>query len=87
MIDRQIARHFVHYSECLSKSLPFYATQMINPFLNLRILVKHDKGLGYILANREILTPKCRISFIYPLFLTLNNFPIYTIDTILKRNI
>ena len=60
---------------------------LCNTFINLIILAKHDKGLGYILANREILTPKCRISFIYPLSLTLNNFPIYTIDTILKRNV
>ena len=48
MIERQIARHFVHYSECLSNPLPFYATQILNPFLNLIILAKHDKGLGYI---------------------------------------
>ena len=43
-IDQQIAQHFVHFSECLSN---FYATQMINPFLNSRILANHDKGLEF----------------------------------------
>ena len=33
IIDQQIARHFVHYSECLSNPLPFYATQIITLFL------------------------------------------------------
>ena len=34
VIDQQMARHFVQYSECLSKTLPNYATQIINPLLN-----------------------------------------------------
>ena len=34
IIDQQIARAFVHYSECISIPLPFYTTQIINPFLN-----------------------------------------------------
>ena len=44
IIDQQIARHFVQYSEYLSHSLPFYPTQMINPILNLRISANHNKG-------------------------------------------
>ena len=43
LIDQQIARHFVHYSECLSHPLLFYATQMINRLLNIRISANHDK--------------------------------------------
>ena len=31
--DQQLARHFVHYSECLHYPLPFYVTQIINPLL------------------------------------------------------
>ena len=46
IVDQQIARHFVHYSEC-TNPLPFYLTQMINPFLILRTLANHDKGLGF----------------------------------------
>ena len=34
IIDQQIARHFVQYSEFLSNPLPFYAEQIIDPFLN-----------------------------------------------------
>ena len=45
IIDQQIARHFVHYSECLSNPPSLYATQMINPFLNSRIKDNHNKGL------------------------------------------
>ena len=37
IIDQQIARHFVHYRECLSNPLPFYTIQITNPFLNSRI--------------------------------------------------
>ena len=44
MIDQQKARNFVHYSECLSNPLPFYATQIINPFLTSRISANHNKG-------------------------------------------
>ena len=32
IIDQQIERYFVQYSESLSNLLPFYATQLINPF-------------------------------------------------------
>ena len=35
-------------------SLPFYATQIINPILNSRISANHDKVQG-LLANGEIL--------------------------------
>ena len=44
IIEKQIARHFLQYSECLSKPLPFYATQIIEPFLNSKTLANHDKG-------------------------------------------
>ena len=37
IIDQEIMRHFVHYSECLYLPLPFSATQIINTFLTLRI--------------------------------------------------
>ena len=33
-IEKQIARYFLWYSTCLSNPLPFYVTQIINPFLN-----------------------------------------------------
>ena len=49
IIDKQIARHFVQYTECLYATLPipFYVTQFLDPFLNLRILTNHDKGKGF----------------------------------------
>ena len=47
IIDQQIARHFVHYSECLSNLTSFYTIQLINPFLISRITANHDKGLGF----------------------------------------
>ena len=43
IIEKQIAWHFVKYCECLSYPLTFYATQIINPFLNSRIPANHDK--------------------------------------------
>ena len=45
--DQQIARHSVHYSECLSNPLPFYSNQIINPFLNSRISANDNKGLEF----------------------------------------
>ena len=48
MTDKQIARHFLHYSECLSKPLPFFKTQIGKPFLNFMISAKHDKGLRFL---------------------------------------
>ena len=44
IIDQQIPLHFVQYSECLSNPLLFYATRIINPFLNSRISANHAKG-------------------------------------------
>ena len=44
MIDQQIARYFLHLSEYLSNLLPFYATQIVNPFLKS---TNHDKGKGF----------------------------------------
>ena len=44
IVDQQIARLFVQYSECLSIPLPFYGTmEIITPFLNSRISANHDK--------------------------------------------
>ena len=41
-------KHFVQYSECLSNPLPFYATQIINPFPNSGISSNHDiKGRDF----------------------------------------
>ena len=37
IIDQQIARHFVHYSECLYQLLPYYAVKIINALLTSRI--------------------------------------------------
>ena len=34
IVDQQIVQHFVHYSKCLSNPPSFYATEIINPFLN-----------------------------------------------------
>ena len=47
IVDHKVARHFLHYSECLSNPLSFYATQMINPFPNSRISANHDKVFGF----------------------------------------
>ena len=55
IIDQQIARHFVQYSECLSHPLPFYATQIINPFPNSRISANHEKGyLGFLAILKSL---------------------------------
>ena len=45
IIDQQLARQFVQYSECLY--LLFYATPIINPFLTSKISANHNKGLGF----------------------------------------
>ena len=47
-IDQQIAQHFVHYNECLSILIPFYAAQSTISFLNSRISANHDKRLGFL---------------------------------------
>ena len=47
IIDQQLAQPFVHYSAWHSKSLPFYANQIIYPFLKLRISANHDKEMGF----------------------------------------
>ena len=52
-IDQHLARHFLHYSECLQHPLTFYTTQIINPFLNSRISANQDKVLK--LSNLEFL--------------------------------
>ena len=47
IIDQQIARHFVHISECIYQPLPLYATQIINLFLTKKKSANHYKGLGF----------------------------------------
>ena len=47
MIEKQIARHFVQYTKYLSYPLSIYATKIINPFLNSRIVANHDKEEGF----------------------------------------
>ena len=54
IIDHQIARYFVHFSECLLNPLSFYATQIIIPFLHLRISANHDKGWGFKATKKSI---------------------------------
>ena len=39
-IDQHLERHF-------TTLLLFYTTQIINPFLTLRLSANHDKGLGF----------------------------------------
>ena len=46
-IEKQVLRHCVQYSECLSIPLPYYATQIISPFLISMISANHDKGKGF----------------------------------------
>ena len=45
-IEKQLARHIVYYSKCISLSnlLPFNAIHTINSFLNLIISANHEKG-------------------------------------------
>ena len=67
IIDQQIARHCVHYSECLSNPLSFNATQITTPFLNSRISANHDQGLGFypiIEFLYALMILYCRISFV-----------------------
>ena len=45
-IYQHIARHFVHYVECLSNLPPFLCSHIINSFLNSRISANHDKVKG-----------------------------------------
>ena len=63
----------MHYRECLYHLLPFFATQIINPFLTSSFPVNHDKGVGFLKANQLIresiyllMFLQCRISFIMP---------------------
>ena len=37
IIDQKIARYFVQYSDVLNTLIPFYANQIINPFLTSRV--------------------------------------------------
>ena len=47
IVDQQIERHNVLFNECFYHPLPFYETQIINPFLSLRPSANHGKGLGF----------------------------------------
>ena len=44
------------YSKYHSNRLPFYGTQIINPFLNPRISANHDKVEGHSVNNEILLT-------------------------------
>ena len=54
MIEYQLPRGIMKYSKCPTYPLHFYATQIINTFLNWRISANHDKEEGHS-ANSEIL--------------------------------
>ena len=47
MIDQQTVQHFVQYSDVFQIPLPFYETQIINPFLDLSISANHGKRGGF----------------------------------------
>ena len=47
LIDQQIAQYFAQYSEVLTTPIPFYANQIINPFLTSRVSANHDKRLVF----------------------------------------
>ena len=47
MIDDQLPRVIMLYSKCLSYPLPFNATLINNPFLDLIISANHDKVDGH----------------------------------------
>ena len=67
IIEKQIPRQFVQYIECLSIDPPFYATQIINPFLNSRISTNNDKGQGFqpiVKYLYPLMFLQCIISFI-----------------------
>ena len=46
-MEKQIARNFVQYSECILNPPTFYATKIIHPFPNSSISTNHDKGEGF----------------------------------------
>ena len=54
MIEYQLPREMMKYSKYLSYPRHFYATQIINPFLNYRISANHDIVEGHS-VNIEIL--------------------------------
>ena len=65
IIDQQLARHFVQYSEWLTISLPFYATQIIDPFLTLRISANPDfRFQPFVNSLYTLMFLQCRISFV-----------------------
>ena len=47
LLEQQIARHFVQYSECLSSRRSLLYNSKNYPFLNLMISINHDKGQGF----------------------------------------
>ena len=44
MIEKQIARYFGNTANVYQTPLPYYTTQIINPFLNQIISANHKKG-------------------------------------------
>ena len=47
IIDQQRAKHFCNTVNVFQTPLPFFATQIVNTFLNSRISANHNKGLGF----------------------------------------
>ena len=54
IIEKQLPLWIIKYIKCLIYPLPFYAIQIINPFLNSRISLNHDKVVR-LSANGEII--------------------------------
>ena len=46
IIEKELPHWIMKCSKSLSCLLPFYATQMIKPFLNSRLSANHDNGDG-----------------------------------------
>ena len=66
IIEKEFQRWIMKYIKCFSYPLPFYATQIICPFLNSRNSANHDKVNG-LSGNSRIrrLFLYYRISFIF----------------------
>ena len=73
--DQQIARQFVHYSECLYHLHSFYVNQIINPFHSSKISANHDKGLVFQPIGKSLYSLiflQVRIKFLFS-FLSLKD--------------
>ena len=56
-IEKQFPRRIMNNAKWLLYQLPFYATKIINHFLNSRISAKLDKRAEGLSVNGEILVP------------------------------